>query len=473
VSEGKIDDGLDFDAVLKYCNANFSYGLVSKINATNWWWFREWVRFEMGTYQYIRGLAEQLPDVNPREPRFWHALHRSKDFAETEAVAFTASGKHGRYLTKFYPELGVTRIQELVARAKDGELDSIVGGKAIANVYMNGGIQSCMVYRPDNGRGNFRNLMSATVHPAEAYGDGWELMVIRRSGAVRARALVYALPSGRKIWVRAYGPELETLSQRLLGMKYPKVDGWAGAKLTVVRDDEGGLVSPFLDGGHRWGRFVDGGTKVEILGGNINSTKGLVSYDHATGCAHGCHTCNEYHNPTGYDMATIGTRYRVKDRTRLYLCGTCVQKQWVQGYDKDSKARYLKRTDTVKSEETYYIDDHPDLVEVYPTGRAHKASVVSRLHVDGKSVKMAGSEAVRAGFDADGKEVFIHNSEPTKGWKRCEFTGALHHPEYMSVAMFRLAQIKRVRGMIKEEVSRPSFNTDNDKLFAFIEGRTQ
>jgi hypothetical protein len=220
------------------------------------WRDRELGRFSDCTYIDLPWIAEAWfqRSILVRD----HFAHVA--LAKPGYIAFTESPEKGtadiqtrmraaRYLTKFYPELGKTKIRDLACefstRFEENRLLFAETADEIEEVYLTGP-NSCMGspgYRAEN---EWRPY-TFPIHPTRAYAGHFKLAYLVREGSFTARGLVWITENTHS---RLYGDDyrLETLL-RDVGVR------WAppfGAKIQRIPNPKGGarsFIVPFIDKG--------------------------------------------------------------------------------------------------------------------------------------------------------------------------------------------------------------------------------
>ena len=211
----------------------------------------------------------------------------------------------GRYLERFYSDhLNAQQIAAWAAKAdSEAELCFAVTPEEIEDIYVNGGIDSCMKYPGDS------HNFPLGIQPTRAYGAGdLQLAYLKRRGKIVGRALVWP---EKKVIGRIYG-DFERLKNRLVGEGYEYEEGnkraFDGAKL--LRIEIGGeVVLPYLD----WSMGVrDMGDHLMICSSSMTwkgqTTNGTASGRSILICGHeGCRTVitddgGFYNSQTGRQM---------------------------------------------------------------------------------------------------------------------------------------------------------------------------
>jgi hypothetical protein len=250
----QFDNGKDANAKAKALNAEsveaaapwkFMVKSHTVMSPDHKW--REWMqaRFESGEYTAMPWKDE--PWYN--QDHFAHAA-----MSDPFKVAFVESAvkgaedsmtvlNPGRYLERFYSEhLNAQEIAAWAAKAdSEAELCFATTPDEIEDVYVNGGIDSCMKYAGDS------SSFPLGVQPTRIYGAGdLALAYLKRRGKIVGRALVWP---DRKVVGRIYGDK-ERLQNRLTAEGYTFVDGdrtvFEGARMLRI-EIEGEIVLPYLD----------------------------------------------------------------------------------------------------------------------------------------------------------------------------------------------------------------------------------
>lgn len=228
----------------------------------------------------------RLPHVDPADPKLlrfvashWNGL-RGK----------TTSMKPGRYLARFYPEMGAEEIQRLAVLWNDANVEPTVlfarTGEDIERVYTTGP-NSCMSYSAANFGG---------VHPVRAYAAGDLAVAYLEVGEkIQARAIVWP---DRKIYGRIYGCAAR-LAAALRREGYSE-GSLAGARILKLEKGPGAYSVPYLD---RPASAVDDEGDLFRLSENgehsAQSTEGIL-YIHELNCDECGDRCGETQTVNGH-----------------------------------------------------------------------------------------------------------------------------------------------------------------------------
>lgn len=224
---------------------------VRKVSGDPNWRRREESRFEYGVYMKLPGFWPVAPDTYP---------HFSK--MKFDMIAHTESpekGEHdiqtriapGRYLQKYFPNLGSEKIKQLVLdlnaeveKRNSYELKFARTADEIEHVYINGP-SSCMS-KPVH-------YYSGDVHPVRAYGGGDLSIAYITKGSmdIVARVVVW---EAKKAVGRVYGEEKDRriLEKLLEEAGYVDWDcNFRGAKLKAIPNKKNsystGYCFPYID----------------------------------------------------------------------------------------------------------------------------------------------------------------------------------------------------------------------------------
>ncbi len=277
--------------------------------------WREWMQARFDSGEYVALPWKDEPWYN--KDHFAHAAIQDPfKVAFVESVIKGVEDQMtvlnpGRYLERFYSDvLNAQQIAAWAAKAdSEAELLFAATPEEIVDVYVNGGLESCMRYAADHS--NF----PLGVQPTSVYGAGdLQLAYLKRRNKIVARALVW--PEHKKVG-RIYG-DIERMKNRLIGEGYTYTLGdrktFDGAKLLRI-EVEGEVVLPYLD----WSMGVeDAGDHLIIRDNSDNRVKwrGQTTNGTASGkaimlCGHnGCRTRviegeNSWYNAqTGRDICT-------------------------------------------------------------------------------------------------------------------------------------------------------------------------
>lgn len=191
----------------------------------------------------------------------------------------------GVYLSRYYPGLGGTLIQEWTSRFAAEHGAGIVkftqDPDVIEQVY-NNGPESCMSYNAEN--------FSSREHPVRVYGGGPDLALAymeEADGGISARALCWP---EKKIFGRIYGDEVRlNCAMQALGYQFGYLNGARFQKVVYEkRRNRTVYVVPYID--HVGAARVDGDYLVFDKQGSIcgTNTNGLSSGGYA------CTSCGEH-----------------------------------------------------------------------------------------------------------------------------------------------------------------------------------
>jgi hypothetical protein len=232
------------------------------------WRDREATRFATGQYQPLPWAdADWFKDTATARDHFAHV-----STAEPGKLAFTEDAtkgaadrqtrmRPGRYLEKYFPELGSEMVRtlaaEFCARYELNQLLFATTADDIERVYRSGP-SSCMAHGLD--------YYNSPIHPVRVYAAG-DLAVAYLKEGERITARVLCWPA-RKIYSRIYGDE-ERISYLLDAAGYTQGGDccFDGAKL-LREETDNGFVMPYVDwhdGAHDNGRHI-------ILGGRGDIT---------------------------------------------------------------------------------------------------------------------------------------------------------------------------------------------------------
>lgn len=344
--------------------------------------WREWMqaRFDSGEYAPLPWADEPWYNKD-------HFAHNG--IADPFKVAFVESIVNGaedkmtvlnpgRYLERFYSDhLNPQEIAAWAAKAdSESELGFAVTGDEMVDIYVNGGIDSCMKYAEDSPQ------FPLGVHPVRAYAAGdLQLAYLKRRDKLVARALVW--PEHKRVG-RIYG-DSERLKNALAAEGYTFTDGdrntFDGAKLKRIEVD-GEIVMPYLD--WQMGANEVGDGEHLVITGNRNARatyKGQTTNGTASGrvihiCGHnGCRTRME--ESAGFYNSATGRQ----------MCASCADATLVT---------------CVLTHENYPLEGHPS---------AHMVQVMSRDGVTPFPGFRGGwirRESVRSGY-GDNRYVLIDN----------------------------------------------------------------
>jgi len=274
--------------------------------------WREWMqsRFDSGEYTPMPWKDE--PWYN--KDHFAHAgIVDPFKVAFVESAVAGAEDKimvlnPGRYLERFYSDhLNAQEIATWASRAdSEAELCFAATPEEIVDIYVNGGVDSCMKYPADSS--NF----PLGIQPTSVYGAGdLQLAYLKRRGKIVARGLVWP---ERKTIGRIYG-DAERLNNRLAAEGYTVTKGtdrsvFEGARMLRI-EVSGEIVMPYLDWSMGANDSKDG--QHLIITGNANGRakyKGQTTNGTASGraiqiCGHnGCRTMLNENTGSWYNSAT-------------------------------------------------------------------------------------------------------------------------------------------------------------------------
>ena len=335
------------------------------------WMWRENDRFRAALYSppvflsQLRSLVqrdeyEQSIELAKRiKSLWWHFPHISLD--EPHMVAYTPSPEYGlrdrqvrtkvgRYLQQFYGEfLTSEHIRMMANGVKAVEVEFSGSSSAdIRAAYLRAGrdgVTSCMTHSVDNYEtyGDF--------HPVDAYGNGdWRVALLMDTvmSEISARALVN---HKHMCFVRTYGREGNTLADRLGDIGYAFRRSWPqGAELLLLRDDDGNVVAPYLDGDEKYASisYINGKERFIIDGGSIDlsSTGGIWRERERPWCD----DCEEYVDDDEDDMEH-------SDYHGMRICRSCID-NYERAYSRHRQRDWINREDTVEVDGEFYHDQY-------------------------------------------------------------------------------------------------------------------
>lgn len=250
--------------------------IKTKFNLT--WREREEFRLAFGVYMAPPWALPSIPDHYPHisiEESTTIAYTQDPDKGERDIQTRI---KPGRYLKKFYPDLGPEDINRVQAQVSGLKIGVSFASKAedIERVFRRGP-QSCMSYP--------RNQYGLSAHPTAAYADS-DLQIaylMEKDGTVTARTPVW--PEKKIYLSQIYGDSYK-LAAQLNAMGYTAGNTFCfhGARIRKIRDDNtrNKLIVPAIDYNRQFEVVDDDWLKV--------SKNGFLDY--GTGAA-GCVTIQE------------------------------------------------------------------------------------------------------------------------------------------------------------------------------------
>lgn len=272
------------------------------INNDNYWVFREMYRAAMRAYK-IPSFVKTLHDMGVVRPAYdLHFPHTSLE--DPTMVAYTPSYEYGirdrqvrikvgKYLQKYYGEvLSTEQIRALANEAKGYEVQWAKTVEGMREVYRLGP-SSCM-------SGDWSDEgVDGDVTPIDVYVGEFSLGYFKNSvGKYLARGLVH---EPTKTWVRTYGDEGTALAEAFDALGYTHVRSWEGAHLTVVEDDDGRTLLPYLDGDAKGVRYADGKWEICASGSDYE---------------HWCDFTDGIANRPAFTCDCCGREYRDADDSR-------------------------------------------------------------------------------------------------------------------------------------------------------------
>jgi hypothetical protein len=262
------NDEPSFDGALGDKNqANWRAYIDKHLSQEHWWLYREAYRFINGNYtppllvSQLYRIAESTSGNSELYSRlrslWWHFPHISID--EPSMVAYTPNPEYGvrdrqvrtkvgRYLQQFYGDRDLITSEQIRSMANGTKQLNLDFDLDIRAAYLRGGrdgVTSCMTHPV----GHCNYSIRGDHHPVDVYKTGEFKVALLHDGfnnEICARALVHE-PS--RAFVRCYGREANTLTDRLTEEGYSEQSGWDdGIRLRLIRDDSDKVVVPYMDG---------------------------------------------------------------------------------------------------------------------------------------------------------------------------------------------------------------------------------
>lgn len=335
------------------------------------WLWRENDRFRAGLYappvflSQLRALVQrddyqQSIELAKRiKSLWWHFPHISLD--EPHMVAYTPNPEYGlrdrqvrtkvgRYLQQFYGDfLTSEHIRMMANGVKAVEVEFSGSSSAdIRAAYLRAGrdgVTSCMTHSVSNYEtcGDF--------HPVDAYGNGdWcvALLMDTVMGEISARALVN---HKYNCFVRCYGREANTLQDRLTEHGYEFRRSWPeGAELLLIRDDDGNVVAPYLDGDEKYASisYSNGKERFIIDGGSVDlsSTGGIWRERERPWCD----DCEEHVDDDEDDM-------NHSDYHGMSICRSCID-SYTRAFSRHRCRDWIDNDSVVEVDGEFYHDQY-------------------------------------------------------------------------------------------------------------------
>ena len=243
--------------------ANWRAYIDKHTSHEHWWLYREAYRFINGNYTPAL-LVSQLYRISDTSINnelisrlrslWWHFPHISLD--EPSMVAYTPNPEYGvrdrqvrtkvgRYLQQFYSDLITPeQIRSMANGTKQLDLEFASDIRAAYMRCARDGLTSCMTHSVSSYE------TCGDYHPVDVYQTGdFKVALLHDSfnNEICARALVH---ESSRVFVRCYGREANTLSDRLMEEGYSDQRSWDdGTRLLLIRDDDNNVVVPYMDGG--------------------------------------------------------------------------------------------------------------------------------------------------------------------------------------------------------------------------------
>lgn len=385
------------------------------------WMWRENDRFRAALYappvflSQLRALIQRdeydksIELAKHMRSLWWHFPHISLD--EPHMVAYTPSPEYGlrdrqvrtkvgRYLQQFYGEfLSQDNIRMMACGVKSVDLEFSGSSSAdIRAAYLRAGrdgVTSCMTYCVNEYQtyGDF--------HPVDAYGNGdWRVALLMDTvmGEISARALVNHKHS---CFVRCYGREANTLRYRLEEKGYTFSTSWPEeAELLLIRDDDGNVVVPYVDGDTKYASIVyrDGKERVILDGGNIDlsSTSGIWREREQMWCDH----CEEYVDDDEDDMEH-------SDYHGMSICRICID-NYNRAFSRHRCRDWILSEDTVEVDGEHYHDQYLEDYDIVYVESASEYMFTHQVIDDIKGEYVPQDCAVHLAHPtADGDEAYI------------------------------------------------------------------
>ena len=385
------------------------------------WMWRENDRFRAALYSppvflsQLRSLVqrdeyEQSIELAKRiKSLWWHFPHISLD--EPHMVAYTPSPEYGvrdrqvrtkvgRYLQQFYGEfLTPEHIRMMANGVKAVEIEFSGSSSAdIRAAYLRAGrdgVTSCMTHSVCNYEtcGDF--------HPVDAYGNGdWRVALLMDTvmGEISARALVNHKHS---CFVRTYGREANTLQDRLEEHGYAFRRSWPeGSELLLIRDDDGNVVAPYLDGDEKYASicYVNGKERFIIDGGSIDlsSTGGIWRERESIWCDH----CEEYVDDDEDDMEH-------SDYHGMSICRSCID-SYTRARTRNRSWDWIDNDSVVEVDGEFYHDQYLEEYDIVYVECISEYMFTYQVLDDIRGEYVPKDGAVQLAHpNADGDEAFI------------------------------------------------------------------
>ena len=389
------------------------------------WMWRENDRFRSGLYappvflSQLRALVQrdeyqQSIELAKRiRSLWWHFPHISLD--EPHMVAYTPNPEYGlrdrqvrtkvgRYLQQFYSEfLTSEHIRMMANGVKAVEIEFSGSSSAdIRAAYLRGGrdgVTSCMTHCVENYE------ICGDYHPTEAYGNGdWRVALLMDTvmGEISARALVN---HKHMCFVRTYGREANTLQDKLEEHGYAFRRSWPeGAELLLIRDDDGNVVAPYLDGDEKYATigYINGKERFIIDGGSIDlsSTGGIWRERERQWCDH----CEEYVDDDEDDM-------EFSDYHGLRICRECIH-NYERAFSRHRQRDWILSEDTVEVDGEYYHDQYLDEYDIVYVESVSEYMFTHQVLDDIKGEYIPEEGAVKLAHPTvDGDEAYISDRD--------------------------------------------------------------
>ena len=266
--------------------------------------------------------------------------------------------------------------------------------------HLNGGPMSCMVGTNKEICCTDRKMR----HPYQVYDPafGWHMAVHVKEGRTDGRALcMHNEETGKKYYVRSYQrpkdsssySQVDDAMNKWLEMQgYEKQSYWDEGEQLAYYPAEGGILAPYIDGGHQNLSIDKSGAKTVLLfnddgeyccdetGGVINDTEDGVQ----------CEECNDYHDED--DSYWVG---RGEDRR---VCTSCID-NYAYAYGRRGNQYHEHYDNCVEVNGDWYADDYLSDNGIVELENGEYESMDECVHVDDEWYHVDDERIVRCTDD--------------------------------------------------------------------------